>query len=57
MLYFLKDKWADILPTIVSKAKTIQVFDVGSIENHSGALRLVCFHAKLVSPKFTLYSL
>ncbi|XP_004487953.2 homeobox-leucine zipper protein HDG12-like [Cicer arietinum] len=35
------EKWANLFPTIVSEAKTLKVFDVGSYLNRNGTLQLM----------------
>lgn len=37
----LQDKWSDLFPTIVTKAKTIEVLETGTLGNRSGSLQLV----------------
>ncbi|RDY12988.1 Homeobox-leucine zipper protein HDG1, partial [Mucuna pruriens] len=35
------EEWVNIFPTIVSKAETIKVLDIGSLDNRTGALQVV----------------
>lgn len=37
----VQEKWANLFPTIVTKAQTIEVLERGSTESRSGAMLLV----------------
>ncbi|KAJ1393128.1 START domain [Sesbania bispinosa] len=49
-MFLDSDNWANLFPTIVSKAKTLRVFDIGSLENKSGALQLMYGETHVLSP-------
>ncbi|OMP07905.1 hypothetical protein COLO4_06945 [Corchorus olitorius] len=44
------DKWADIFPTIVTKAKTIQVLETGLVGSRHGSLQLMYAKMHILSP-------
>ncbi|OMO96180.1 hypothetical protein CCACVL1_05054, partial [Corchorus capsularis] len=44
------DKWADLFPTIVTKAKTIQVLETGLIGSRHGSLQLMYAQMHILSP-------
>ncbi|XP_059451983.1 homeobox-leucine zipper protein ROC8-like [Corylus avellana] len=44
------DKWSDLFPTIVTKAKTIQVLETGTSGNRSGSLQLMYEQMHILSP-------
>uniref|UniRef100_A0A2N9EEN7 Homeobox domain-containing protein n=1 Tax=Fagus sylvatica TaxID=28930 RepID=A0A2N9EEN7_FAGSY len=44
------DKWVDLFPTIVTKAKTIQVLETGMLGNRSGSLQLMYEQMHILSP-------
>lgn len=47
---FLGDKWADLFPTIITRAKTLQVLEAWMIENKDGALLLMYEQMHVLSP-------
>ncbi|KAJ1378077.1 START domain [Sesbania bispinosa] len=49
-MFLDSENWANLFPTIVSKAKTLRVFDIGSLENKSGALQLMYGEIHVLSP-------
>lgn len=53
-MIFLQDKWVDLFPTIVTKAKTIQVLETGMLGNRSGSLQLVASSLRIQLHSFFL---
>ncbi|KAJ4706850.1 Homeobox-leucine zipper protein [Melia azedarach] len=49
-MFLDSEKWADIFPTIVSKAKTIQVLESGIIGNRNAHLQLMHEQMHILSP-------
>ncbi|GLT57689.1 hypothetical protein SLA2020_306430 [Shorea laevis] len=49
-MFLDSDKWVDLFPTIVTKAKTIQVLEAGMIGNKSGCLQLMYEQMHILSP-------
>lgn len=45
--FILQNKWLELFPSIVSRAKTIQVLAMGVGGNASGSLHLVCIHTHI----------
>nr|XP_027186538.1 homeobox-leucine zipper protein HDG11-like isoform X2 [Cicer arietinum] len=43
-------KWADMFPTIITKAQTTKVFENGSLRNRDGALQLMYEEMHILSP-------
>ncbi|XVE77474.1 hypothetical protein DITRI_Ditri13aG0065600 [Diplodiscus trichospermus] len=44
------DMWMDLFPTIVTKAKTIQVLETGMVSNKNGSLQLMYEQMHVLSP-------
>ncbi|KAK9950750.1 hypothetical protein M0R45_006221 [Rubus argutus] len=44
------NKWVDLFPTIITKAKTIQVLQAGMLGNQSGCLQLMYGQMHILSP-------
>ncbi|KAG2715294.1 hypothetical protein I3760_03G069400 [Carya illinoinensis] len=44
------EKWVNLFPTIVTKAKTIQVLETGTLGNRSGSLQLMYGKMHILSP-------
>nr|XP_011469296.1 PREDICTED: homeobox-leucine zipper protein HDG11-like [Fragaria vesca subsp. vesca] len=44
------DKWVDLFPTIVTKAKTIDVLQEGAVGTHSGCLQMMHGQMHILSP-------
>ncbi|KAK7412828.1 hypothetical protein VNO78_04486 [Psophocarpus tetragonolobus] len=44
------ENWANLFSTIVTKARTIEILENGSLENRSGALLLMCEEMHVLSP-------
>ncbi|KAG2409777.1 Homeobox-leucine zipper protein [Vigna angularis] len=49
-MFLNSDKWADLFPTIVKKAETIEVLESGSLGNRNGALQLMNAEMHILSP-------
>ncbi|KAI4295323.1 hypothetical protein L6164_035380 [Bauhinia variegata] len=49
-MFLDSDKWVDLFPTIVTKAKTIEVLQIGLPENRDGALQLMYEQIHVLSP-------
>ena len=41
---FLQTQWVDLFPTIVTKARTIEVIENGALGSRDGSLQLVSGH-------------
>ncbi|GLU10612.1 hypothetical protein SLE2022_274040 [Rubroshorea leprosula] len=49
-MFLDSDKWVDLFPAIVTKAKTIQVLEPGMIGNRNGSLQLMYEQMHILSP-------
>ncbi|GLU10609.1 hypothetical protein SLE2022_274010 [Rubroshorea leprosula] len=49
-MFLDSDKWVDLFPAIVTKAKTIQVLEPGMIGNKNGSLQLMYEQMHILSP-------
>ncbi|XP_010268322.1 PREDICTED: homeobox-leucine zipper protein HDG11-like isoform X2 [Nelumbo nucifera] len=49
-MFMNSNKWVELFPTIVSKARTVEVLSSGMIGNRSGSLQLIYAELQVLSP-------